>query len=176
MSASKAITAGAVDRGLRELGALDLEIEAVGARMLKALDRVKAEHEPDLQGLRARRGKLAAKLEEACRAARSVLFPPGCQTLKLGFGQVSFRGCPDSLDVAEGQGEEDVAIRLLKGGMAGFVRIAHRLDRDALRKALETGEVKERELARLGIRRVPGGEVWRVKPDHEAVREAVGKV
>lgn len=87
---------------------------------------------------------------------------------------------PTLLDVAgalefrEGVQEEDVIGRL-RAKLSIFVRVKRSLDRAGLKAAVLAGEVKREGLEGLGLELIEHEEAWAVKPDHRAVRKAVGK-
>ena len=169
-----ALTAAQADRELRRIGALELEVEALEARMLAELDEVKGRYAPDLARLRAKHGRWVDGLEEACRAARESLFAEGAQTLALGFGQVGYRASVPRLEVRGGLDEEEVIGRL-PTALRRYVRTKRSLDRAGLRAAAMDGNLTAEDMERLGLVLVEGVERWQVKPDHDAVREAVGR-
>lgn len=65
----KALTPGEVDRRLREMAELELQIEERQGRMLRALNRVKATGGEQLEPLRAERVRLEGELLAECQTA-----------------------------------------------------------------------------------------------------------
>jgi phage host-nuclease inhibitor protein Gam len=175
MAASrKPITPGQVDRRLRKIGELDLMVEALERQMLRRLDAIKEEFGPRLEPLRVERTKREAALLEACEAARETLFEGEVKTLRVGSGEVSVRRKPARLEL-QGDTTEDDAIRRFAGPNLRFIRTEKHVDRQALRRAAVEEQVSAETLERLGFMLIEDEEVWAAKPDHEAVREAVGK-
>lgn len=171
----KAFTPGDVDRRLREIGQLDLRIEARQARMLRALNRIKAAAGEQLEPLRAERARLEAKLLAECQAAREVLFPDDSKTLALGAGKISWRYKPPRIELAPGIQEAEALDRCVARGFSVYLREIVSLDKEAVKKDAVAGALKAKDLERLGLVLLENEEVWQAKPDLEAVREAVGK-
>jgi len=170
----KPITPGQVDRRLRKIGELDLMIEALEQQMLRRLDAVKGEFGPRLEPLRGERTKREGALLEACKAARETLFEGEAKTLRVGSGEVWVRDKPARLELQENV-EEHEAIPRFAGANLRFIRTEKHVDRQLLKRAAVEDQVSDADLKRLGFVLIQDEEVWSAKPDHEAVREAVGK-
>jgi phage host-nuclease inhibitor protein Gam len=168
------VTPARVDEKLRKLGELELEIEDVERQLLGELDEVKGRYTGDLARLRRRRDRAEAAVVADCQRARTALFGDEGKTLALGFGKVSWRLKPPSVKPLEGVSEEEV-IGGLPPKMRRYVRVQRALDRNAVTKDLAEGKPAAEDLEGLGLELVQGDETWQVKPDHEAVRQAVGQ-
>ena len=169
------LTPPEVDARLREIAALDLDIEARGARMARRLERIKAEAAEEIEPLRRKREEAEAELVADCRAARTTLFPDESKTLAVGAGKISWRYKPPRIELADNVEEADVLAKCAARGFSAYRREIVSLDKEAVKKDAVAGALKAKDLERLGLVLVDKEEVWQIKPDLEAVREAVGK-
>lgn len=169
------VTVAVVERELRKIGEAELELEKAQAEMNAELMEVTARHEAIVRPLKKKAEALVDRLEAAVSANRADLFEGDSQTLKLGMGKVSFRRAPSRVEPEDGVTVEEVVRRMLSARKRQYVKRTYSLDKASLNTAASTGVLDEEALAAFGLRLVTGEESWKVKTDHEAVREAVGK-
>lgn len=168
------MSAGTVDRELRKIGEVGLQVEVMEAEMLRELDEVKEGYTADLKPLRARLTELIDRLAASCKGARAELFEGQGQRLQLGFGQVSYRAGSIKLELRAGVDEES-AIKRLPPRLRRYIRERRSLDKAGLKTEAMDGGITGEELEAIGLDLVQGEETWTVKADHEAVRAAIGK-
>ena len=168
------LTPPEVDARLREIALLDLDIETRGIRLARALERIKARAQEEIEPLRRKRDEAEAELVAECRTARATLFPDDSKTLAVGAGKVSWRYKPPRVELLEGV-TEDQALRHCMRNQPMFIRTYEVLDKAEVLKIHAAGEIKDKDLERLGLVVIRDEEVWSLKPDVDAVREAVGK-
>ncbi len=172
---AKLITRPHVDRELRKLGEVELDLAAAQADMLRELSEAKARHASIIAPLKAKVDALSARLLASCQQARGDLFPPDAQTLKLGFGKIAYRTTSARVAPADGIEDAEVLRRLRARRLRRYYTTRHSIDRAALAKAATGNLLSSEALAALGLAIIPGAESWTVATDSKAIKAALGQ-
>jgi phage host-nuclease inhibitor protein Gam len=136
---------------LRRLARAEARLRAAESELEEELQEVRRRREPRVERLRRRVENLRGRLEEFCRAERADMLRDGRKSLKTPFGRVGFRSRRPAVSVADGAAEDHICRRLAERGLDGVVRVKRRINRRALRRAVEAGRLSAEELSELGL-------------------------
>lgn len=160
-----------VDGQLRKIGRLQLEIDSLEVELDRALNTIRSAYGPRIASRLERRRELTEGLETLCRDKRDELLPAAQKSVGLSFGSVGFRTGKDTIEFRVKL--EEVVKRLKEMRQGKLVRVREDPDKQAIKRALATGQPSSERLAKAGIRLVKGAETWWCQINREAVAESL---
>jgi len=163
-----------LDDLIRQIGVIDLAIEAVDADFNVALQELKNKAIDDKRELAAGRNELLVRVQAYTEAHRAELLKDK-KTMRLNFGQVGWRKLPDKILGMPGKGSEEMEGLVIAIEAAtpfdsfAFGEITIHTERYVMKSDLNKLDVPALEA--IGLKRMVGDDEFFVQPDKEKLRE-----
>jgi phage host-nuclease inhibitor protein Gam len=152
-----------VDKGLEEIGIIDLGIAEIASSLGRKLHELIGEFSRDISDLTERRRDIESAIESFCLLNKDEFGKK--RSRQFNYGRISFR-MAERIEVPE-ELEDAIIATLKKLGFSDCVETRERLDRNALKK------LPDSDLARCGIRRAKEDH-FRIDPDLKLISERIG--
>ena len=145
---------------MRRLAREQVELERAESELNTRLEAVRGVYAQRITRLRAGADRLRDGIEQFCRRERAALLNGGARSVVTPHGKVGFRRTGPQVVLEDGRDVEEACHEMCGTDLAHLVRARHTLDKSAIKRALERGEVAETALARCGVRVTQGGETF----------------
>lgn len=145
---------------MRRLAREQVELERAESELNTRLEAVRGVYAQRITRLHAGVDRLREGIETFCRSERAELMNGDARSVATPHGKVGFRRTGAQVVLKDGREAEEACRRMCASDLDDLVRTRLALDKSAIKRALERGEVTQKALAKCGVRVTQGGEAF----------------